>query len=201
MGYVDGDACVLGLHSPDGAAHRYQKRFLSPAEAPVWRPGPGPVIASTPLGRVGLAVCADVLQLATWAPFRGAVDLVVVAAAWPDYQGRLTTIVRPARPAFGWLFTGSNPYRDDLLGRAARAVGAPVVFANATGPADGQESFSGGSCVYDADGVRVAEGSLAVADVSRGTPGAPLRHPPRWAAFTRVYRWASAMRSSTNAPT
>jgi predicted amidohydrolase len=199
MGYVDGDACLLGVTTPDGTHTTYTKRFLAPAEARVWRPGDRAVLVDTPVGRLGLAICADVLQLDTWAPFRGAVDAVLVAAAWPDYQGRLTTLPRAARPALRWLFATSNPYRDDLLARAARAVGAPVLFANATGPLAGAEAFSGGTCIYDADGQRIATGAVAVATIARGTPGAPLGHPVRWAAFTRVYRWSAGLRTATRA--
>lgn len=201
MGYVDEDACVLGVTTPAGAHTRYVKRFLSPAEARVWRPGSAAVVADTPVGRLGLLVCADVLQLDAWAPFVGAVDAVVVAAAWPDYRGRLTTVSRVARPGLGWLFGASNPYRRDLLGRAARAVGAPVVFANASGPVrpGAVEGFSGGACIYGADGVVLAEGPVAVAPLVRGAPGAPLAHPAEWAAFTRIYRWAAASRGGTRA--
>lgn len=201
MGYVDGDACVLGVTTPHGTHTRYTKRFLSPAEAGVWRPGSAAVIADTPAGRLGLLVCADVLQLDAWAPFVGAVDAVVVAAAWPDYRGRLPTVPRVARPALGWLFGASNPYRRDLLARAARAIGAPVVFANATGPMGnaGAEGFSGGACVYGADGSVLAAGPVAVAPLVRGEPGAPLAHPPEWAAFSRAYRWAAAWRGKGRA--
>ncbi len=194
MGYVDGDRCVLGVTTPDGAHAAYTKRFLSPDEARAWRPGTAPLIATTPAGRFGLLVCADVLHVDAWVPYMGRVDAVLVAAAWPDYRGRLATVPAPTRPAARWLFRDSNPYRAELLARAARAVGAPVVFANATGPFQGEENFSGGSRVYGADGAVLAEGPLAVAPLVPGAPRGPLRHSLRWGAFTRLYRWAAAAR-------
>ncbi|MDP2309641.1 MAG: carbon-nitrogen hydrolase family protein [Pseudomonadota bacterium] len=192
MGYLAHDACSMALVAPDGRRWTYQKRFLSPAEARVWTAGRVPVIANTPVGRVGLALCADVLQRATWEPFRGAVDIVAVGAAWPDYVGRLAKMPVVTRPALRWLFSQSNPYRDDLLGRAAVAIGAPVVFANAHGNMEGAEGFSGGSGVWSSTGERVARvmDGVASACVSAGTPGSPLGHPPEWEAFTTIYRWA-----------
>lgn len=200
MGYLDHDRCVLGVTTPNGAHTAYTKRFLSPDEARAWRAGTHPVIVETPVGRLGLLVCADVLQLSAWDAYVGRVDAVLVAAAWPDYRDRITTIPGVARPALGWLFRDSNPYREALLARAAVAVGAPIVFANATGPYRGAEGFSGGSRIYGADGTVLAAGPLAVAPIVPGTPGAPLRHTPRWAAFTRVYRFAAAARARRNAP-
>ncbi len=203
MGYVEAQICLLGVTTPDGAHVTYAKRFLSPREARVWRPGAGPVLVDTPAGRVGLLVCADVLHLAAWAPLRGAVDAVLVAAAWPDYRGRLERTPRAVRPLLAPLlkplFAASNPYRQDLLARAARATGAPVVFANACGPFDGAEHFSGGTCVYDADGTIVATGRVAVASVGRGRPGTPLTHPLPWHAFSWAYRRTSALRSTRRA--
>lgn len=196
LGYLDGDGAWMGLAAPDGGWWAYRKRFPAPAEARVWRAGTVPGVAETPIGRVGLAVCADALQRATWRGLAG-VDVVAVGAAWPDYRGRLDRTAAWARPGLAWLYAGSNPYRDALLGRAARALGAPVVFANASGPWEGEEGFSGGSAVWDGDGRRVAtvEGDgagAARAVVGRAEPGTPLRHPPRWAAFSAVYRWAGA---------
>jgi hypothetical protein len=134
VGYLDGDGCWLGVADPDGRFTAYRKRFPSPAEGRVWRGGTDAVIVDTPVGRVGLLICADVLQLDAWRPYVGRVDAVAVAAAWPDYQGRLERTPRLARPALRWLFEGSVPYRDALLVRASAAVGAPVVFADASGP-------------------------------------------------------------------
>lgn len=183
FGYLHGDGSWLGLAGPDGSWARYRKRFPSPAEARWWRGGGEPGVFQTPLGRVGVAVCADVLQLATWRGLVG-VDVVLVAAAWPDYRGRR------APPGLGWVAAQSNRYRDEVLAAGARALGAPVVFANASGPWRGEEGFSGGSGVWDATGRRVAGAGQAV-EVEPGRAGPPLRHPARWRAFTAVYRWGA----------
>jgi predicted amidohydrolase len=189
MGYLDRTACILGV-ATDGRLVEYRKRFLAPDEASFWEAGTEPVIAETPVGRVGLLVCADVLQLAAWEPLVGRVDVVAVAAAWPDYRGRVARTRGWRRPIVRWIAANSNPYRDRLLGRAARAVGAPVVFANACGAYQHEESFSGGSAIWDADGERVAGVSdgIAIATVAPGSPRGPLRHEASWRAFTAVYR-------------
>jgi predicted amidohydrolase len=193
MGYLDDDACVLGVTTPDGRHTRYQKRFLAPAEARVWRAGTAPVIADTPAGRIGLLICADVLQLQAWDAYIGRVDAVAVAAAWPDYAGRIDTVPAALRVPAKWLFEASNPYRRVLLGRAAIAVGAPVAYAAATGPYRDAEQFSGHACIYAADGRVVATGAVSRGPIARRPPGPALRHTPAWAAFTAAYRAAARL--------
>lgn len=194
LGYLDGDGCHLGLAAPDGGWWTYRKRFPSPAERKVWAPGSAPVIAQTALGRVGLLICADVLQPQAWEDLVGRVDLVAVAAAWPDYRGRAATANPALRPLLRWLEAESTPFRDTWLSQAAARVGAPVVFANARGPWRGDESFAGGSGAWSADGSRALgperAGGVRLATVSgaRAPEGAPLKQPWRWAALARAWR-------------
>lgn len=192
-------SCELGLASLDGGWSTYRKRFPSPDERRVWRAGACAGIVATPLGRVGLLVCADVLQRRAWRDLRGRVDIVVVSAAWPDYRGREARVAPATRPLVRWLARTSGPYRDDLLGRAAAYVGAPVVFVNATGPWEGEEGFSGGSAAWDAAGVRVVgplvdEGVGHVELRRGGHPSLPtLSHPPPWEALAAAWRVAGRL--------
>ena len=55
-----------------------------------FHPGRAPLVVSTPFGRVGLAVCADMIYRRVWDDYRGRIDLAVVAAAWPDFANRDT---------------------------------------------------------------------------------------------------------------
>lgn len=175
IGYLDGVGCALGLASPEGGWWSYRKRFPTPDEAKVWAAGDTSVVAATPRGRVGLLICADILHVPAWTPLRHQVDVVAVAAAWPDYAGRLGDTPRWQRPVVEWLARESGPFRDRRLADGARYVGAPVVFANAVGVWRGQESFSGGSAVFPADRALAA-----------------LPTPVRWRTFLRLYRSAAA---------
>ena len=176
VGYVEGNAAFAGLAEPGGAWRRYQKRFPTPAESRSWRAGAETGVFDTGIGRIGVLICADVLHLRAWEDLRGRVDLIAVSAAWPDYAGRR------APPGLGWLYAESNAYRDVLVARAARSLGVPVVFANAGGC-----GFSGGSAVFAMNGERLPP--VAAVETGGPTPiGPPIRHPPRWRAFTAAYR-------------
>ena len=58
---------------------------------------------STPWGRMGLAICADMIYRSVWADYEGRIDLAVVSAAWPDFadrdSGPQTLAVWPRRSA------------------------------------------------------------------------------------------------------
>lgn len=190
--------CALGVATPDGAWTIYEKRFPSPAESKGWSPGHVSVIVPTPVGRVGVLVCADVLHAASWSSFAGQVDVVAVSAAWPDYRGRLEDTARLVRPAVGWVYAESGPHRDRLLAMAAGTLRVPVLFANACGGYRGQEGFSGGSAIWDGDGrclVRAGAGAEVVtAAVATGgcvgrSPGQwDLHGSSRWVALAEVGR-------------
>ena len=195
-----GPACFAGVATPDGAWAEYQKRFPSPDEAAVWSPGRRPVTVDTPVGRLGLLVCADALHPSAWAAYRGDVDAVVIVAAWPDYRGRAAR-VGPARArAAAWLERDGRAHREAWLAKAAQSVGAPVVSANACGAWEAGEGFDGASAVWGADGSAraraVGDGAQVVsADAGgRATPTGALRHDARWTVFLAAYRAAAAVR-------
>ncbi|MCB9761244.1 MAG: carbon-nitrogen hydrolase family protein [Alphaproteobacteria bacterium] len=199
LGVMSPSGSLLELAGPEGGRWSYRKRFPTFREARYWGPGEQVVIAETSIGRVGLVLCADLMQGATWRPLIGRVDLIAMAAAWPHYSAPPDHLPAVVRQALGPVFIASNPYREQLMPQVARAVGAPLVFSNATGPFLGRDHFAGGAAIFDADGRELAraEGdrALVLAEVTGATPpGAPLKHPVGWRTFNALHRWAAAGR-------
>jgi N-carbamoylputrescine amidase len=95
------DALVVCL--PDGSVQIYRKRHLVFWERFRFRPGRCPLVVSTPWGRIGLAICADMIYRDVWDDYRGRIDLGVIASAWlrlPPQRAQELAI-RPHRPAGG----------------------------------------------------------------------------------------------------
>jgi predicted amidohydrolase len=194
---------VLLLVAPDGQRWRYAKAWPTFAEAAAWRAGPGPQVAHTRLGPVGLALCADVVQPGLWAGLRGRVSLVLAAGAWADYRGRAAALPWWRAAAQGPWMRRAGGHRDRTLSAGAAALGAPVAWANACGPWRGDESFSAGSVIYGPDGRRRAavEGpgpGVAGAELWLGPPaaGSPTPFPLAWRAFSFAHRLAARARGA-----
>jgi predicted amidohydrolase len=208
-GFLDGARCSLGLAVPGAPLVRYAKRFPTPAESRGWARGAGPLVAETPMGRLGLLLCADVLHADSWRPLRGNVDAVLVAGAWPDYRGRRAALPPGIGALAAPVIAGSNAWREALLPRAARFVGAPVLWCNAVGPypagAPG-EAFSGGSAAWSASGspsratcLPLREGRIVLVEADFGgdrSPSASLGMSLGWRAFARAYRLAGQIAGS-----
>ena len=210
IGLAEDDASEIVLVAPDGAEWRYRKRYPTFAEAPHWRAGPRVEVAHTRLGRVGLVICADLVQPGLWAGLRGRVDLVVICAAWGDYAGRLRGAPPWRRAALGPWMRGAAAHRDRTVQAAAAALGVPVLYANACGPWQGDERFDGGSRILGPDGQLLAAvgegGAAALGGAGAGVAEAPLP-PPRigvqrslqlalgWRAFAAVHRLAARSRA------
>lgn len=175
---------------------RVDKRFPSPTESLRWRAGehPGRVRVTWPHElELGVLICADLLQRRAWAELEG-VDLVLVSAAWPHYHESRKRLL----PGLGWVARESETIREAMLGAGARSLGAPVLFANASGGA-----FSGGASVRDIHGAMTGEKHimddgtvLAVAEVElaeRESRPETERLPARWRLFLPFYgvlgRW------------
>ncbi len=118
---------ALALCLPDGSVHVYRKRHLVFWERFRFRPGRGSLVVTTPFGRVGLAICADMIYRRVWADYRDQVDLAVVSAAWPHFANRDT-----GKPH--WLMGHVGPMSGAIPAKAACDLGVPVVFANQCGP-------------------------------------------------------------------
>ena len=80
----------------------------------------------TPWGRIGFAICADMIYRRIWRDYRGRIDLAVIASAWPDFADR-----RTGRPH--WLYGGLGPLAGEIPRIVAQDLGMPVVFANQCG--------------------------------------------------------------------
>ncbi|WP_435006260.1 carbon-nitrogen hydrolase family protein [Tundrisphaera lichenicola] len=129
-GYVERDGNHLydsvAFATPDGAMHTYRKRNLVFWERFRFKPGREPLIVSTPWGRIGFAVCADMIYKKVWTDYRGRIDLAVVTAAWPDFADRQTGRKH-------WLFGHVGPLSGAIPSKVAEDLGIPVVFSNQCG--------------------------------------------------------------------
>ncbi len=129
-GFVESDGHhlydSLAFCTPDGQVQVYRKRNLVFWERFRFRPGRAPLVVRTPWGRIGFAVCADMIYRKVWDEYRDRIDVAVVAAAWPRFACRHTD-----RPH--WLLGHIGPMSGEIPARVATDLGIPVVFANQCG--------------------------------------------------------------------
>ena len=116
----------LAFCTPDGELHVYRKQNLVFWERFRFHPGSKPLVVATPWGRVGFAVCADMIYRRVWKDYRDNIDLAVVSAAWPEFADRGTGRRH-------WLLGHVGPLCSDIPARVAQDLGVPVVFANQCG--------------------------------------------------------------------
>jgi predicted amidohydrolase len=116
----------LALCLPDGSVHVYRKRHLVFWERFRFRPGRSSMVVATPWGRIGLAICADMIYRRVWDDYRGRIDLAVISAAWPDFASRQSGRKH-------WLLGHVGPLSAEIPAKVARDLGVPVVFANQCG--------------------------------------------------------------------
>ena len=130
FGFVEREAHHLydsiGFATPDGQLAVYRKRNLVFWERFRFKPGRSPLVVSTPWGRIGFAVCADMIYREVWEDYRGRIDLAIVCSAWPDFADRDTGRKH-------WLFGHVGPLSGAIPGKVAADLGIPVVFANQCG--------------------------------------------------------------------
>lgn len=117
---------ALAFTTPDGRVHVYRKRNLVFWERFRFRPGRDPLVVSTPFGRVGFAICADMIYRRVWDAYRDRIDIAVVAAAWPRF-----TCAQTGKPH--WLFGHVGPMSGAIPCKVANDLGVPVVFSNQCG--------------------------------------------------------------------
>ncbi|MDG3002684.1 carbon-nitrogen hydrolase family protein [Paludisphaera mucosa] len=117
---------ALAFCTPDGEQHVYRKRNLVFWERFRFHPGRRALIVPTPWGRVGFAICADMIYRRVWKEYRDHIDVAVVSAAWPEFSDRGTGRSH-------WLLGRVGPLCSDIPGRVAQDLGVPVVFANQCG--------------------------------------------------------------------
>jgi N-carbamoylputrescine amidase len=117
---------ALAFVTPEGETHVYRKRNLVFWERFRFRPGNAPLVVMTRWGRVGFAICADMIYRRVWTHYREQIDVAIVAAAWPDFADRVTGRKH-------WLFGHVGPLSAAIPGKVAGDLGIPVVFANQCG--------------------------------------------------------------------
>jgi N-carbamoylputrescine amidase len=117
---------ALAFADPDGDVRIYRKRNLVFWERFRFRPGRRPLVVSTPWGRVGFAICADMIYRKVWNDYRDRIDLAVVSAAWPNFSCRESGRRH-------WLLGHVGPLSEAIPAKVAADLGIPVVFANQCG--------------------------------------------------------------------
>ena len=117
---------ALALCLPDGSIQIYRKRHLVFWERFRFRPGRSPLIVPTPWGRIGLAICADMIYRNVWDDYRGQIDLGVIASAWPEFACRHSGRKH-------WLFGHLGPLSAEIPVKVARDLGVPVICVNQCG--------------------------------------------------------------------
>jgi N-carbamoylputrescine amidase len=118
------DAFILASPGGQIAGHAYKDN----AEANVFRRGRREHLIETPIGRIGVGICADNQYAAHLELMhRLQADLILMPHAWP-------TPARAGGPVSESDVAGQQRRMTDLPVLYARALGVPVVFANQVGP-------------------------------------------------------------------
>jgi N-carbamoylputrescine amidase len=162
---------ALFVAEADGRLHCYSKRQPTKSELAAFDPGDEDNIAVTSLGRIGLAVCADVLWAGSLLKhLAGKVDLLLFpqASFMPRILGRLMWRREIGR---------GTPF----IGNLVSALGAPMVQAGLIGPIQRVTRLFGsylygGTWITDAEGraldnVPFDTEGLAVASIEPGSTG------------------------------
>jgi predicted amidohydrolase len=162
----------LAFCSPNGDTQVYRKRNLVFWERFRFRPGGDPLVVTTPWGKVGFAICADMIYRKVWDDYRGRIDLAVVSAAWPDFADRQSGRRH-------WLLGHVGAMSGQIPEKVAHDLAVPVIFANQCGetrtmiPVLGtkiQDRFAGRSSICDglhASPVRAGNSeALLISDVT-----------------------------------
>jgi len=116
----------LALCLPDGSVHVYRKRHLVFWERFRFRPGRTAMVVATPWGRIGLAICADMIYRRVWEDYRGRIDLALISAAWPNFASRQSGREH-------WLLGHIGPLAAEIPAKVAEDLGVTVLFANQCG--------------------------------------------------------------------
>jgi len=147
----------MAFCTPQGHVSIYRKRHLIFWEHFYFRHGQKPLIVQTEFGRIGFAICADMMYRHVWAEYRGQIDLAVIAAAWPRRTPQTALRV-------GWMLDPSWSLAGELPARIAADLKIGVVFSNQCGPCEVRiphlgpatpAAFAARSGIYDFDGGRI----------------------------------------------
>ncbi len=158
---------VFAVTDSTGWRGHYRKIHISTVENCCWKPGSTPGIIDTGIGRIGLGICADMVYRAPWEFYRnGAVDLVAICAAWPDFR-KLRGL--PVSQRFRQLHAG---YTRDLPEKISRVLGVPVLFSNYCGEGLVSRPVLGGTleCSFSG-GSRIITGGRTISGGDEENPG------------------------------
>jgi predicted amidohydrolase len=149
----------LAFCTPDGDVHIYRKRNLVFWERFRFQPGRAPLVVPTPLGRIGFAICADMIYRKVWDRYRDRIDLAVVSAAWPEFSNRVTGRAH-------WLLGHVGPLSSSIPGKVAVDLKIPVVFANQCGETQ---------TIIPMLGTRILDRFAGQSSICDGLHGTPIR--------------------------
>jgi N-carbamoylputrescine amidase len=149
----------LAFVTPEGETHIYRKRNLVFWERFRFRPGREPLVVSTRWGRIGFAICADMIYRRVWRDYRDRIDVAIVSAAWPDFADRDTGRKH-------WLLGHVGPLSGAIPGKVAHDLGIPVIFANQCGPTQ---------TMIPVLNTRIADRFAGLSSISDGLHGATVR--------------------------
>ena len=169
----------LSFSTPTGDVSIYRKRHLIFWEHFYFRHGQEPLIVDTEFGRIGFAVCADMMYQHVWSEYRGRIDLAIISAAWPRRTPQTALRV-------GWMLEPSWSLAGELPARIARDLEINVVFSNQCGPCHVRiphlgpatpAAFAARSGIFDHRGKRLGVETDAE-EISLGTVSIPEEHLP-----------------------
>jgi N-carbamoylputrescine amidase len=142
----------LILAEPSGQVVRYQKRNLGPLERPLIRPGRGPLVLKTSVGRIGCLICSDGSDARLCRSIcRASVDLLLVPQA-------IGATVQLGYDVERMEENGTEPLWGPIVGE----IGAPAVTAGLVGPFENPipdrvgNYLRGGTYVIDGNGRALA---------------------------------------------
>jgi predicted amidohydrolase len=170
---------ALAFTSPTGVLSIYRKRHLIFWEHFYFQAGTQPLIVSTDIGRIGFAICADMMYDHVWSEYRDKIDLAVISAAWP----RCT---RSTAFRVGWMLRPSWSLAGEIPSRVAERLNIPVVFSNQCGPCQVRipmmgpatsAEFAGRAGVFDHRGRRLTD-EMPEEGIVIGSVLLPEEHAP-----------------------
>ncbi len=162
-GFVERDGRHLydsvAFSDSEGNVGIYRKRNLVFWERYRFQPGRAPLVVSTPWGRLGFAICADMIYRKVWEGYRDRIDLAVVAAAWPNFACRDSGRRH-------WLLGHVGPLSSSIPARVASDLGIPVIFANQCGQT---------RTIVPLLGTRIEDRFAGLSSICDGRHGEPVR--------------------------
>ncbi len=116
-------------------------------------------MVTTPWGRIGFAICADMIYRKVWNDYRDRIDLAIVSAAWPNFAHRDSGRRH-------WLLGHVGPLSESIPAKVATDLGIPVIFANQCGETHTTIPLLGG---------RIKDRFAGMSSICDGRHGEPVR--------------------------